>query len=116
MARVNRGKCPVCFTGKFQSGHEDVAELWGDSPVVIKNLPVMSCEQCGHRLISATVAKSLEKMLDMTIHENKVDALNTIPLHFPIEPLVAGTASISLHTLTFEQTIRVLAHTSASSP
>ena len=110
MARVNRGKCPVCFIGKVQSGHENLAEeLWGDSPVMITNLPVKSCAQCGHRFISATDAKRLEKILDY-IHENKPDASIAISLQFPIQPLVAGTASISLHPLTFEQTIRVLAH------
>ena len=87
MAKVNRGKCPVCITGEFRSGREDVAELWGDSPVLIKNLPVAICDQCGHRLISARVAKRLEKILDTAVHEKKADAFISIPVvDFKPEP------------------------------
>ena len=80
MARTNHGKCPVCLTGEFRSGYEDIAELWLGSPVLIKHLPVSICGQCGHRLISARVAKRLEKLLDMAVNEKKASTFIQIPL------------------------------------
>ena len=54
--------CYFC-KGKTKIKNVDVDFRWGDKLIVIKNVPVEVCSQCGERYYSAEVSKKLEEIV-----------------------------------------------------
>lgn len=60
-------KCYFC-KGKVVEQHVDIDYRWGDTLVVIKNVPAGVCQQCGEKYLSSDVYKELEKMAKSKSH------------------------------------------------
>lgn len=56
-------KCPECRGDAFTKGLFELADIFKDEPIVIRNVPGSCCEQCGYMLISADVAKRVSQAL-----------------------------------------------------
>jgi YgiT-type zinc finger domain-containing protein len=57
-------KCPECLaTDSFEEVLSDWAELHQCQPVVLRNVPVRRCCQCGYKLISADRMGRIEQAL-----------------------------------------------------
>lgn len=54
--------CYFC-KGKTKIKNVDVDFRWGDKLVVVKNVPVEVCEQCGERYYSAEISKKLDELV-----------------------------------------------------
>ncbi len=55
-------KCYFC-KGKTKIKNIDVDFRWGDKLIVVKNVPVEVCGQCGERYYSAEVSKKLDNLV-----------------------------------------------------
>jgi len=55
-------KCYFC-KGKTKIKNIDVDFRWGDKLIVVKNVPVEVCSQCGERYYSAEVSKKLDNLV-----------------------------------------------------
>lgn len=55
-------KCYFCG-GKTRIKNTTVDFRWGDKLVVVENVPVEICEQCGERYYSAEVSKKLDELV-----------------------------------------------------
>lgn len=53
---------------KVAEQHVDIDYRWGDTLVVIKNVPAGVCQQCGEKYLSSDVYKELEKMAKSSSH------------------------------------------------
>ncbi|MBI5042852.1 MAG: type II toxin-antitoxin system MqsA family antitoxin [Nitrospirae bacterium] len=60
-------KCYFC-KGKVAEQHVDIDYRWGDTLVVIKNVPAGVCQQCGEKYLSSDVYKELERMAKSKSH------------------------------------------------
>jgi len=54
--------CYFC-KGKTKIKNVDVDFRWGDRLVVVKNVPVEVCEQCGERYYSSEISKKLDELV-----------------------------------------------------
>ncbi|MDP2632607.1 MAG: YgiT-type zinc finger protein [Candidatus Curtissbacteria bacterium] len=56
---------PNCYfcKGKTKIKNVNVDFRWGDKLVVVKNVPVEVCEQCGERYYSAEISKKLDDLV-----------------------------------------------------
>ena len=54
-------KCHFCH-GKVVQHHITVDYRWGDTLIVIKDVPARVCQQCGEKYLSSDVYKELEEM------------------------------------------------------
>jgi YgiT-type zinc finger domain-containing protein len=54
--------CYFC-KGKTKIKNVDVDFRWGDKLVVVKNVPVEVCEQCGERYYSSEISKKLDELV-----------------------------------------------------
>ena len=54
-----------CFycKGKTEIKNVDVDFRWGDKLIVVKNVPVEVCNQCGERYYSAEISKKLDELV-----------------------------------------------------
>ena len=71
-------KCYFC-KGKVVNQQITVDYRWGDTLVVIKDVPAGVCEQCGEKYLSSDVYKELERLAKSKSHfmgEMTVDILN----------------------------------------
>lgn len=55
-------RCYFC-KGKTEIKNVDVDFRWGDKLLVVKNVPVEICTQCGERYYSAEVSKKLDSLV-----------------------------------------------------
>jgi YgiT-type zinc finger domain-containing protein len=55
-------KCFFC-KGNTEIKNVDVDFRWGDKLVVVKNVPVEVCTQCGERYYSAEISKKLDELV-----------------------------------------------------
>lgn len=55
-------KCYFC-KGKTKIKNIDVDFRWGDKLIVVKNVPVEVCSQCGERYYSAEVSRKLDNLV-----------------------------------------------------
>lgn len=69
--------CYFC-KGKTEIKNVDVDFRWGDRLIVVKNVPVEVCTQCGERYYSAEVSKKLDELV-------KKEANSTIKAQKTIE-------------------------------
>lgn len=60
-------KCYFC-KGKVVQQHIDIDYRWGDTLVVIKNVPAGVCQQCGEKYLSSEVYKELERLAKSKSH------------------------------------------------
>jgi len=71
-------KCYFC-KGKVADQQITVDYRWGDTLVVIKDVPAGVCEQCGEKYLSSDVYKELERLAKSKSHitgEMTVDILD----------------------------------------
>jgi len=71
-------KCYFC-KGKVVEQQITIDYRWGDTLVVIKDVPAGVCEQCGEKYLSSDVYKELEKLAKNKSHpmgKMTVDILN----------------------------------------
>ncbi|RPJ10767.1 MAG: type II toxin-antitoxin system MqsA family antitoxin [Deltaproteobacteria bacterium] len=71
-------KCYFC-KGKVVQQQITVDYRWGDTLVVIKDVPAAVCQQCGEKYLSSDVYKELERMAKNKSHlmgKMTVDVLN----------------------------------------
>lgn len=71
-------KCYFC-KGKVVQQQITVDYRWGDTLVVIKDVPAGVCQQCGEKYLSSSVYKELERMAKNKSHlmgKMTVDILN----------------------------------------
>jgi YgiT-type zinc finger domain-containing protein len=61
------GKCYFC-KGKVADQQITVDYRWGDTLVVIKDVPAGVCEQCGEKYLSGDVYKELERLAKSKSH------------------------------------------------
>lgn len=54
--------CYFC-KGKTKIKNVDVDFRWGDKLVVVKNVPVEVCSQCGERYYSSEISKKLDELV-----------------------------------------------------
>ncbi len=55
-------KCHFC-KGQTEIKNIDVDFRWGDQLIVVKDVPVEVCSQCGERYYSAEVSKKLDEIV-----------------------------------------------------
>jgi YgiT-type zinc finger domain-containing protein len=71
-------KCHFC-QGKVVQHHITVDYRWGDTLIVIKDVPARVCQQCGEKYLSSDVYKELEEMAKNKSHlmgKMTIDILN----------------------------------------
>lgn len=71
-------KCHFC-QGKVVQQQITVDYRWGDTLVVIKDVPAGVCQQCGEKYLSSDVYKELERMAKHKSHRMgrmTIDILN----------------------------------------
>ena len=71
-------KCYFC-KGKVVEQQITIDYRWGDTLVVIKDVPAGVCEQCGEKYLSSDVYKELERVAKNKSHlsgKMTVDILN----------------------------------------
>ena len=56
-------KCPECLGSVFGRGKYDIARVYRQQPVLIRNVPARRCKQCGYLLVSSDVASRIEDVL-----------------------------------------------------
>lgn len=56
--------CPACHADAWRRGRSQVAQVYKENLVFIKNVPARVCSQCGHSEITARTAKRLENLID----------------------------------------------------
>lgn len=49
--------CSLCRTGECQEGHTTMALTRGEAVIVLKNVPAMVCQQCGHAYLDSETTK-----------------------------------------------------------
>ena len=54
--------CHFC-KGKTKIKNIDIDFRWGDKLIVVKNVPVEVCAQCGERYYSAEISKKLDDLV-----------------------------------------------------
>ena len=59
--------CYFC-KGKTKIKNVDVDFRWGDKLVVVKNVPVEVCAQCGERYYSSEISKKLDELVKKQEH------------------------------------------------
>ena len=72
------GKCYFC-KGNVVQREITLDYRWGDTLVVIKDVPAGVCQQCGEKYLSSDVYKELERMAKARSHlmgKMTVDILN----------------------------------------
>ena len=57
------GLCPICG-GKKTSGRTTYSVDLGFGVVVVRNVPVAVCSQCGEEWIGAEIASELERLVE----------------------------------------------------
>jgi YgiT-type zinc finger domain-containing protein len=71
-------KCYFC-KGKVVEQQITIDYRWGDTLVVVKDVPAGVCEQCGEKYLSSDVYKELERVAKNKSHltgKMTVDVLN----------------------------------------
>lgn len=53
--------CSLCHTGNCEEGHVTTTLTRGEAILIVKNVPAMVCEQCGHYYLSAATTKEILK-------------------------------------------------------
>jgi YgiT-type zinc finger domain-containing protein len=43
-------RCPDCGGTLFTDGRFDIAEIYNERPVLLRNVPALRCDQCGYLL------------------------------------------------------------------
>ncbi len=78
-------KCYFC-QGKVVQQHITVDYRWGDTLVVIKDVPARVCQQCGEKYLSSDVYKELEEMAK---HKGRLSGKMTVDiLDFETSPAI----------------------------
>lgn len=60
-------KCYFC-RGKVLLQHISIDYRWGETLVVIKNVPAGVCQQCGEKYLASDVYKELEQLAKSKSH------------------------------------------------
>lgn len=75
-----------CFFCKGKVGQErvNVDFRWGESLVVIEDVPAGVCQQCGERYFDAEVYKDMEKLAKIRIKPFKRLTIDVIKFEHPV--------------------------------
>ena len=49
--------CSLCRTGECQDGHTTMTLTRGEAVIVLKNVPAMVCQQCGHAYLDSKTTR-----------------------------------------------------------
>ena len=49
--------CLLCRTGDCKEGHTTMTLTRGEAVIVLKNVPAMVCQQCGHAYLESETTK-----------------------------------------------------------
>ena len=60
-------KCYFC-KGDVVQQHVSIDYRWGDTLVIIKDVPAAVCQQCGEKYLSSSVYKELERLAKSKNH------------------------------------------------
>lgn len=97
-------KCPECMGEGFTVGLFDIGDMFNDAPVVIKNAAGAKCSQCGYLLVSASVAKTISRMLTMGYSHANIPArlfdLAEVDIGTVLRALPPGTYTPGAHGIT----------------
>ena len=55
--------CPECTGTTFVEGAYNIAQMFRDRPIMVRNVPAKRCEQCGYLIITAETAGQIERVL-----------------------------------------------------
>jgi YgiT-type zinc finger domain-containing protein len=70
-------KCSLCHTGDCTAGHVTTTLTRGEAIFIIKNVPAMVCEQCGHYYLSAqTTREVLQKGNAAIANGSELEVIN----------------------------------------
>lgn len=69
-----------CCGGHMQDGHSDMPfKLDRTRSVIIKELPVLQCEECGEHAFTDTVMQSIESTLAKVDHAAELEIVRFAP-------------------------------------
>jgi YgiT-type zinc finger domain-containing protein len=55
--------CGLCGTGDSRPGTTTMTFTRGEMTIVVRNVPALVCDDCGHATLTAAIAEELEQLV-----------------------------------------------------
>ncbi len=69
--------CSLCRTGECQEGHTTMTLSRGEAVIVIKHVPALVCQQCGHAYLDKETTKMVLQKANRAIENgSELEVIN----------------------------------------